>query len=102
MPRDRGLTKRAITRAATTRSSAHPDRFQMLKRTKHWATRELNDHMIERGGRPHEYGKNDCAIFAADGIKAMTGVDIAEDFRGYAGPMGAQRAIAKITGGSTV
>ena len=74
----------------------------MLKRSKHWATCELHDHMIERAQLPHAYGKNDCALFAADGIRAMTGVDIAEDFRGYAGPMGAQRAIAKITGGSTV
>ena len=73
-----------------------------LKRSKYWDTRELHQHLLERNDAAHVYGKNDCALFAADGIKAMTGVDIAEDFRGYAGPTGAQRAIAKVTGGTTV
>jgi hypothetical protein len=73
-----------------------------LKRTQHWATREFNDHLIARAHAPHTYGENDCCTFAADGIKAMTGVDIAEDFRGYTTEAGALKAIKKITGGSTV
>lgn len=29
-----------------------------------------------------EWGKNDCALFACDCAKAMTGIDYAKDFRG--------------------
>lgn len=32
--------------------------------------------------REFEWGKNDCALFACDCAKAMTGVDRAKDFRG--------------------
>lgn len=73
-----------------------------LTRTPHWATRELHDHLLDRANAPHEYGVNDCCLFAADGIHAMTGVDIAEDFRGYSTEQGALKAIAKVAGGSTV
>jgi hypothetical protein len=52
---------------------------------------------------PFVWGSNDCALFAADGIKAITGIDIAADFRGqYTTQLGALAAIKKITGGSTV
>jgi hypothetical protein len=73
-----------------------------MKRSTHWATRELNQHIISRAKAPHVYGSNDCCTFAADGIKAMTGVDIAEDFRGYTTEAGALKAIKKVAGGSTV
>lgn len=75
-----------------------------LEKTQHWATRELNDHIVSRATTPHTFGENDCCTFAADGIKAMTGVDIAEDFRavGYTTELGALKAIKKVTGGSTV
>lgn len=73
-----------------------------LKRTQHWDTREFNQHLIDRAKAPHVYGENDCCTFAADGIKAMTGVDIAEDFRGYTTEAGALKAIKQITGGGTV
>lgn len=35
-----------------------------------------------RRGSPHVWGKNDCCLFAADAILAMTGIDHAADFRG--------------------
>lgn len=73
-----------------------------LKRTMHWRTRELNQHLLERVKAPHVYGQNDCCLFAADGVKAMTGVDIAEDFRGYTTEQAALAKIVKVTGGSTV
>ncbi len=73
-----------------------------LKRTPHWATRELHQHLLDRAGQPHAYGSNDCCTFAADGIRAMTGVDIAEDFRGYSTEIGALAAIRKVTGGFSV
>lgn len=35
-----------------------------------------------RRGVPHAWGTNDCCLFAADAILAMTGVDHAADLRG--------------------
>lgn len=32
--------------------------------------------------RPFAYGSHDCALFAAGAVLAMTGVDLAADFRG--------------------
>lgn len=32
--------------------------------------------------RPFGYGSHDCALFAAGAVQAMTGVDLAADFRG--------------------
>lgn len=48
---------------------------------------------------PFAWGTNDCAIFAADAVKAITGADIAEDFRGqYHDEAGAFELIAAVTG----
>ena len=52
-----------------------------LKRTTHWATRELNGFLRARRSAPFAWGVNDCALFASDAIEAFTGVDIAADFR---------------------
>lgn len=52
---------------------------------------------------PFSWGENDCALFVADGIKAITGVDIAADFRGrYRNETGAWELIRTVTGGETV
>lgn len=52
---------------------------------------------------PFRWGANDCATFAADAIEAITGVDVAEDFRDkYNTKLGAFKTIKKVTGGSTV
>jgi len=32
--------------------------------------------------RPFEYGKSDCALFAAGAVLAMTGIDLADGWRG--------------------
>lgn len=45
-----------------------------------------------------EWGRNDCALFAADAVLAMTGVDLAEKLRGYKTASGAARKI-KAAGG---
>ena len=37
----------------------------------------------ERREATFEWGKHDCALFAADAMQAMTGVDPLEQFRGY-------------------
>lgn len=47
---------------------------------------------------PFTWGANDCALFVADAVEAMTGVDIAEDFRGYSDEAGAFDAIRRVTG----
>ena len=74
-----------------------------LKRQKHWATRAYHQFLMGRAKTPFAWGKHDCALFAADGVEAMTGVDIGADFRGkYTDQPGAMALIKKLTGGSTV
>jgi hypothetical protein len=70
----------------------------MLERKPFWDTRELNDFIWARAFAPFEWGVNDCALFVADAVRAMTGADIAEDFRGYTDEAGAFAAIARVTG----
>ena len=51
---------------------------------------------VTRGAlvKPFEYGTNDCAIFAADCVKAITGVDLAAELRGtYSTEAGALKVI---------
>lgn len=65
--------------------------------------RALHAFLLKRRSMPFSWGSNDCALFAADGIQAMTGVDIAGDFRGkYSTAAEAFALIKSITGGSTV
>jgi hypothetical protein len=74
-----------------------------IKRQKHWATRAYHKFLVDRANTPFAWGTNDCALFAADGVKATTGIDIADDFRGkYTDEESAFALIKKLTGGSTV
>jgi hypothetical protein len=58
---------------------------------------------MERARAPFAWGRNDCALFAADGIEAITGVDIAGDFRGkYSDEASAMALIKTVCGGATV
>jgi len=46
--------------------------------------------------RPFEWGRFDCALFAADAVAAMTGEDLAAPFRGrYRTRAGASRALRR-------
>jgi hypothetical protein len=75
----------------------------MLVRKEYWATRGFNDFLVARARVPFTWGSNDCALMAADGIEAMTGVDIACDFRGrYSTEEEAFALIRAVTGGETV
>jgi hypothetical protein len=47
-----------------------------------WQNR-LTDYLRERHRLPFEYGKWDCALFAAGAVKAMTGKDPMRGLRGY-------------------
>jgi hypothetical protein len=69
-----------------------------LERKPYWDTRELNDFLIARAFMPFSWGVNDCALFVADAIAAMTGTDIAADFRGYTDEAGAWDAIRRVRG----
>jgi hypothetical protein len=43
---------------------------------------------------PHGWGVHDCVTFAADCVRAITGVDLMGDLRGtYDGPVGAARVM---------
>lgn len=70
-----------------------------LTRVEHWATRAYHTFLLERAHAPFVWGRQDCALFAADGVLALTGVDIAADFRGqYTDEVSAFAAIARVTG----
>jgi hypothetical protein len=74
-----------------------------LKRTQHWATRELHDFLLARASQPFAWGTNDCCMFAADAVCSFTGVDLGADFRGkYSDAASARAAIKAIAGGRTV
>ena len=53
-----------------------------MERYHDWPTR-LNKFIIDYRDKGFDYGKHDCCLYVCDAIKAITGVDMAEDFRGY-------------------
>jgi hypothetical protein len=46
-----------------------------------WRPR-LQAYLAEVTARPFAYGSHDCALFAAGAVQAMTGEDLARDYRG--------------------
>jgi len=56
------------------------------RRLEDW-DRRLNDYLRTVG--PFAWGTNDCCLFAANGVQAMTGIDFAEPYRGYSTARGA-------------
>lgn len=74
-----------------------------LRKVEQWQTRAYRQFLDERRTTPYQWSVNDCATFAAAGILAQTGTDIAADFRGkYTDEAGAYAAIKEVCGGSTV
>lgn len=74
-----------------------------LKRKERWDTVLFHDFLLARAKMPFVWGSNDCSLFCADGIEAITGVDIAADFRGrYADEVGAWATVASVANGKTV
>ncbi|MCF6265226.1 MAG: hypothetical protein L3J57_01620 [Desulfuromusa sp.] len=64
-------------------------------RCENWPT-VLNDLLEQRRSTPFQWGENDCALFTADVVEALTGVDYAADFRGrYSSVIGSVRSLAK-------
>lgn len=78
-------------------------RFMALTRVQHWATRAFHTFLLESKDKEFAWGSWDCCMFVADAIQAITGVDIADDFRGkYSDQASAMQVIKTVTGGSTV
>jgi hypothetical protein len=74
-----------------------------IKRSSTWLTHELDAYLRDAATKPFAWGTTDCCLFAADAVLAMTGVDIADDFRGKYGTQAEALALIKtVTGGTTV
>jgi hypothetical protein len=73
-------------------------------RRKHSWPEDLHAFFEARKGEPFSWGKNDCCLFTADAILAMTGVDVAAEYRGknYSDEAGAFAELHTVTGGTTV
>jgi hypothetical protein len=70
-----------------------------LQRRDDWPER-LAQYLEEAREREKEWGVFDCGMFAAGAIEAMTGVDLAAEFRGkYAGSISAEKAMRRYCGG---
>jgi hypothetical protein len=75
----------------------------VLQRFDDWPAR-LDTALTEARTRPFEWGGGnggqDCCLFPADVVKALTGVDFAAEYRGqYHSQFGAVRIMRKIAGG---
>lgn len=53
----------------------------MIHRLQNWQTM-FAGFAAARASMPFEWGRNDCCLFAADAVHAMTGHDFAADWRG--------------------
>lgn len=66
-----------------------------MNRLNNWRSR-IQDLIDARENLSFEYGVNDCALFGADIVEAITGEDHAKEFRGkYKTKIGGLRAIRK-------
>jgi cell wall-associated NlpC family hydrolase len=72
----------------------------MISRKEHWHL-ALSNYFDEVAFNRFEFGKFDCCLFIAGAVQAMTGVDIAADYRGkYADAASAAEALKTIGAGS--
>ena len=92
--------------AITKPDRVHHDRYRhplQAPRIQHWDTRSFDKFLMSRANMPFKWGTHDCALFAADGIEAIIGIDIAQDLRGkYYDKSSAFLAIQDICGGANV
>lgn len=71
----------------------------MIRKT-NWEE-ELSDYIASKRDEPFEYGVNDCCMFAAGAVEAMTGENPMEEFVGsYKTLAGSVRALKNIGEGS--
>ena len=68
------------------------------QRSADWPER-LADMIEQRRSEPFAWGANDCCLFPADVVRAMTGFDFAAAWRGqYDSAIGAQRQLDEAGG----
>lgn len=53
-----------------------------MKRFEQWP-RLLSDYIADCKKKPFEWGQHDCLLFAGGAVKALTGVDFCEQYKGY-------------------
>jgi len=68
-----------------------------MTRLENWPTL-LADYIESRRPTSFTWGENDCCMFAADGVKAVTGVDLAKGLRRYHTKIGAARILKQCGG----
>lgn len=69
-------------------------------RISNWET-ALSEYINVMRHVPFEYGINDCCMFAAGAVEAMTGIDAMAEFRGkYDSALSAAKALRDIGNGS--
>jgi hypothetical protein len=67
-------------------------------RIDHWEI-ALERYIVEHTNTPFDYGTFDCALFAAGSVLAITGIDIAADYRTrYSTEDEARAILAEVTG----
>jgi hypothetical protein len=70
-----------------------------MTRAHDWEIR-LSEFLVENQDKPFVWNENDCCTFACNAALAMTGVDLAADFRGrYDSDLSAARVIIAFTSG---
>ena len=62
-----------------------------------WQTR-LTGYLARCAGAPFEWGRQDCALFLAGAVEAMTGADFARPYRGNYQSAGEGRALLRQNG----
>lgn len=67
------------------------------RRKEDWPAR-LTAFVAGRRRTPFAWGRNDCCLFAADAVAAMTGVDPAKPWRGYKTVRGAMNRVRRAGG----
>ncbi|PZR83597.1 MAG: hypothetical protein DI537_34695 [Stutzerimonas stutzeri] len=71
-----------------------------IQRKASWET-DLSAFLLERENAAFVWGRTDCALFAADAVRAMTGEDLAAAYRGrYSTAAGSARALRRYGAGT--
>lgn len=73
-----------------------------MQRLPNWQS-ALDAFVRSHAREPFQYGSWDCCLFVCDAIQVMTGVDVAEPFRGkYSSRKEASAAVKKFAGSASV
>lgn len=67
----------------------------MVKRLEGWPLK-LSAFLRDRQFMPFEWGKNDCLMFPADAVLAITGFDPAAEWRGYSTQEEAEKLLKEL------